>query len=76
VYRVVQTRISDEAWGFTMPREQPSGTAFAEGSPGSAGRFVGTFADGGNTILARFQLSYDDERWEDDLETTYRRVRP
>ena len=49
-----------------MPREQPSDTAFAEGTPGFAGRV---------------QLSYDDETWQDetwqdDLQTTYRRVSP
>ncbi len=76
VYRVVETRISDEAWEFSMPREQPSDSAFAEGSPEFAGRFVGTFEDDGNTIAGRFQLSYDDENWQDDLQTTYRRVSP
>ncbi|MPY95666.1 MAG: hypothetical protein GEV08_22200 [Acidimicrobiia bacterium] len=74
MYCVVETRISEEAWEFSMPREQPSDAAFDEGSPGFAGRFVGAFADGGNTIVGRFQLSYDDENWEDDLQTTYRRV--
>jgi hypothetical protein len=33
-YRVVETRISDETWEYLMPREQPSDTAFAEGSSG------------------------------------------
>jgi hypothetical protein len=75
VYRVLETRISDEAWEFLLHREQPSGTAFAEGAAGFSGRFVGTFADGGNTIIGRFQLSYDDETWQDDLERTYRRTR-
>ena len=75
VYRVIETRISDEAWEFFMPREQPSDTAFAEGSPGFAGRFVGTFTDDGNTIVGRVQLSHDDENWEDDLQTTYQRVK-
>lgn len=73
-YRVVETRISDETWEYLMPREQPSDTAFAEGSSGFSGRFVGTFEDGDNTIAGRVQLSYDDENWEDDLQTTYRRV--
>jgi hypothetical protein len=58
----------------SMPREQPSDTGFAEGSPGLSGRFVGTFHDGGNTIVGRVQLSYDDENWQDDLETTSDRV--
>jgi hypothetical protein len=73
-YRVVETRISDETWEYLMPREQPSDTAFAEGSSGFSGRFVGTFEDRDNTIAGRVQLSYDDENWEDDLQTTYRRV--
>jgi hypothetical protein len=74
VYRVVETRITDEAWEYSMPREQPSDTAFAEGTPGFSGRFVGTFEDGGSTIVGRVQLSYDDESWQDDLMTTYRRL--
>ena len=74
VYRVVETRISDEAWEYRLPREQPSDTAFAEGTPGFAGRFVGTFEDGGDTITRLVQLSYDDENWQDDLVTTYRRL--
>ena len=76
VYRVIETSISDEAWEYSMPREQPSDTAFAEGSPGFAGRFIGSFEDGGNTIAGRVQLSFDDENWEDDLQTTYRRMSP
>jgi hypothetical protein len=74
VHRVMTTRISEKTWEFDLPREQPSDTAFAEGSPGFAGRFVGTFAEGGNAILGRVQLSFDDENWQDDLQTTYRRV--
>jgi hypothetical protein len=57
VYRMVETRISDEAWEYSMPREQPSDTALAEGAPGFSGRFVGTFGDGGNTIVGRVPLS-------------------
>jgi hypothetical protein len=76
VHRVIPTRISDETWEFSLPREQPSEAAFAEGTPSFAGRFVGTFADGGSTIDGRVQLSFDDVNWEDDLKTTYRRVIP
>jgi hypothetical protein len=56
-------------------RSSPPDTAFDEGSPGFAGRFLGTFEDDGDTIVGRAQLSYD-ENWQDDLETTYRRVSP
>jgi hypothetical protein len=44
-------RISDEAWTFLMPREQPSDTAFDGSGPGFSGRFIGTFEDGGDTIV-------------------------
>jgi hypothetical protein len=37
--------------------EQPSDTAFADGTPGFSGRFIGTFENGGNTIVGRVQLS-------------------
>jgi hypothetical protein len=70
----VETRITDEAWEYSMPREQPSDTAFAEGTPGFSGGFGGTFEDGGNTIAGHVQLSYDEENWQDDLQTTYGRV--
>jgi hypothetical protein len=41
--------------------------------PGFSQRFTGTFADGGATISGQWQLSRDDETWDDDLVITYRR---
>jgi hypothetical protein len=73
-YRVMETRIRDQAWTSLMPREQPSDTAFDGSGPGFSERFVGTFEDGGDTIVGRVQVSYDDENWQDDLRTTYRCV--
>ena len=40
---------------------------------GFSQRFVGTFTDGGATIVGRWQLCEDDVHWRDDLEITYRR---
>ena len=42
-------------------------------APGFSQRFTGTVADGGDTIVGRWQLSRDDRHWDDDLTITYRR---
>jgi hypothetical protein len=55
----VETRISDESWEYLMPREQPSDTAFAEGTPGFSGRFVGTFEDDLQTAYRRVSARRD-----------------
>ncbi|MGH2837694.1 MAG: hypothetical protein ACRDJY_05005 [Thermoleophilaceae bacterium] len=44
-------------------------------APGFSQRFAGRFAEDGDTISGVFELSRDDETWDDDLEITYRRVR-
>lgn len=40
---------------------------------GFSQRFTGTYADGGDTVIGRWQLSRDGVRWDDDLQITYRR---
>jgi len=42
-------------------------------APGFSQRFTGTFADGGDAIVGRWQLCRDDVHWDDDLQITYRR---
>jgi hypothetical protein len=42
-------------------------------APGFSQRFTGTFEDGGDTIAGQWELSRDDETWDDDLRITYRR---
>ena len=61
VHRLYPTSFDDGVWRFW--RDAPE---FSQ-------RFEGTFADAGDTIQCRSQLSYDDATWEDDLELTYRR---
>ena len=61
VFRVYRATIDDRAWRFWRD------------APGFSQRFTGTFTDGGNTIVGRFQLSEDDVTWADDVEITYRR---
>jgi hypothetical protein len=60
VFRVYEASIDDEAWRFSRD------------APGFSQRFVGTFADGGDTIVGRFQLRRDVE-WTEDVQITYRR---
>ncbi|HTU60328.1 MAG TPA: hypothetical protein VMF89_17880, partial [Polyangiales bacterium] len=49
---------------------------FARLAPGFSQRFTGTFADGGDSLVGRWQVSTDDKSWDDDLRITYRRSAP
>ena len=61
VFRVYEASIDDASWRLWRD------------APGFSQRFTGTVADGGDTIVGRWQLSRDDLDWHDDLEITYRR---
>lgn len=61
VFRVYDVVIDDATWRISRD------------APGFSQRFTGTVADGGNTILGRWQLR-EDTQWNDDLEITYRRA--
>ena len=61
VFRVYVVSIDDTSWQIWRD------------APGFSQRFTGTVADGGDTIVGRWQLNRDDHRWENDLEITYRR---
>ena len=61
VFRVYEVRIDDESWGLWRD------------APGFSQRITGRFADNGDTIVGRWQLSRDAFHWVDDLEITYRR---
>ena len=63
VFRVYEVSMEDGVWRFWRD------------APGFSQRFTGTFADDGDTIVGRSQLSRDDSTWDDDLAITYRRVR-
>ena len=45
-------------------------------APGFSQRYEGTIVDGGNTIIAKGELSKDGFTWEKDLNLTYQRVEP
>jgi hypothetical protein len=61
VFRILEVSIDDEAWRLWRD------------APGFSQRFTGTFADGADTIVGRWQLREDDVHWNDDLQITYRR---
>src|SRR5262249_34827667 len=61
VFRVYEVNIDDESWRLWRD------------APGFSQRFTGTFADGGDTIVGRWQLRRDNLHWDDDLQITYRR---
>jgi hypothetical protein len=63
VFRVFDVSIDDDGWRFWRD------------APGFSQRFVGTFADGGETIEGRSELCQDDVNWKNDLQITYRRRR-
>jgi hypothetical protein len=60
VFRVYRTEVDDAAWRIHRDAGEMSQ------------RFVGTFADGGDTIVGRWQMQKNG-RWTDDLQITYRR---
>ena len=63
VYREYETSVDAAAWRIWRHE------------PGFSQRYLGTVADGGNTIVGLWQLREDDVHWHDDLQITYRRSR-
>jgi hypothetical protein len=61
VFRVYDVSIDDASLRFWRD------------APGFSQRFTGTFADGVDAIVGRWQLSRDDLSWDDDLQIEYRR---
>jgi hypothetical protein len=61
VFRVYEMDVDAEVW--RLSRDAPR---FSQ-------RFTGSFADGADTIVGRWQLCEDDVHWNDDLRIVYRR---
>lgn len=62
VFREYRITLDDRAWRIWRD------------APGFSQRFVGTFTDGGATIVGLWELSLDDTTWADDLRITFRRA--
>jgi hypothetical protein len=61
VFRVYDMSIDDARWRLWRD------------APGFSQRFIGTFAEGGETINGRWELCQDDVNWNNDLQIDYRR---
>jgi hypothetical protein len=62
VFRIYRMTMTGDAW--TLERAAPD---FHQ-------RFIGTFRDGGRTIVGRWDSSSDGTAWEEDFPITYRKV--
>ena len=62
VFRIYAMTLTDEAW--TIWRD----------APGFNQRFIGTFADGADTIAGRWETSEDGQDWTPDFDLVYRRA--
>jgi hypothetical protein len=62
VARIYNTSLSDGVWRLWRD------------DPGFSQRFVGTFADNGNTIMGRWKRSTDSSAWEHDFNLKYAKV--
>lgn len=61
VFRVYDVSVEQEPWRFWRD------------APGFSQRYTGSFADGGNTLIGRWQLCEDGVEWRDDVAISYRR---
>jgi hypothetical protein len=61
VFRVYEVSVGDETWRIWRD------------APGFSQRFLGTSANGGDTVAGIWQMCTDDVNWVDDLQITYRR---
>ena len=64
VFRVYEVRVDENALHIWRD------------APGFSQRFTGSFGEGGTIIAGVWQLSRDDETWNDDLAITFRRRGP
>jgi hypothetical protein len=61
VFRVYETRVTDQAWEWWRD------------AAGFSQRFIGRFAEAGGTIMGSSELCKDNVHWTEDLAITYRR---
>ncbi|MBC6992347.1 hypothetical protein [Hymenobacter sp. BT491] len=54
---------------------QANGWTWWRSGPEFSQRYAFTFADQGDTILSRGEISHDGTNWEPDLNLTYRRIK-
>ena len=73
VHRIFKVTVTSTGWEMTMDRHAPAGSFASPDAPFSQ-RITYTFEDKDRTMSGKAMLSYDNVKWDDDLEITYRRV--
>lgn len=74
VHRVLELTVTDEGWEIAMDRPSSPSAFASPDAPGFSQRLTVTFEDDDQKMSGQSKLSYDDEKWEDDLQITYRRT--
>ena len=73
VHRIFKVTVTGEEWEMTMDRHSSAGSFASPDAPFSQ-RITYTFEDEDRTMSGKAMLSYDNVKWDDDLEITYRRM--
>src|SRR5205814_928964 len=73
VHRIFNVTVTSKGWDMAMDRQASAGSFASPDAPFSQ-RITYTFEDEDRTMSGKAMLSYDNVRWDDDLEITYRRV--
>ena len=73
VHRIFKLTVTGEGWEMTMDRHSSAGSFASPDAPFSQ-RITYTFEDEDRTMSGKAMLSYDNVKWDDDLEITCRRM--
>jgi len=73
VHRIFKVTVTSKGWDMAMDRHASAGSFASPDAPFSQ-RITYTFEDEDRTMSGKAMLSYDNVKWDDDLEITYRRV--
>jgi len=73
VHRIFNVTVTSNGWDMAMDRHASAGSFASPDAPFSQ-RITYTFGDEDRTMSGKAMLSYDNVKWDDDLEITYRRV--
>ena len=69
----IKVTVTGDRWEIVMDRHSSAGSFASPDAPFSQ-RITYTFEDEDRTMSGKAMLSYDNVKWDDDLEITYRRV--
>jgi hypothetical protein len=73
VYRIYEIRVTNEAWEIARNVAASDAPEIGREAPAFSQRLTVTFEDDDNTMEGRSKISFDDEKWQDDLQITYHR---